>query len=196
MSEDARTPQRRQAWSKPDKRGRSGGRQRKKNPPTRPSDCGADHWAWQPLDLVASPVWSALSINARRVLDRLMVEQVAQGGVANGELCVSYDQFVEAGCSRRLVSTAIAELEAAGVLAVRRRGRIAGENLPNLYRLTWLGGRDANGEIIGPSHEWKGRTAEHVQRALRRIQRDKQRRQADRAAAEAENVTLLRARRI
>ena len=187
---------RRQAFTKPDKRGREGKRQRRKNPVTRPSDCGVEHFAWIPFELLSAPVWASLSINARRVLDRLMVEHVAQGGLANGELCVSYDQFVEAGCSRRLVSTAIAELEAAGVAAVRRRGRIAGENLPNWYRLTWMGARDANGEIMAPSHEWRARTAAHVQRALRQIRGERAKRRSNRAAAEAPNVTPLRRRKI
>ena len=69
-------------FRKPDKRGRSGAWQRKKNPAVSPRDCGVKVWAWLPADLLGSPAFAALGVNARRVLDRLMQEHAQQGGQA------------------------------------------------------------------------------------------------------------------
>lgn len=166
-------PERREAFAKPDKRGRSGKRQRNRNPPAGPRECGVEHWAWEPIEMKLGGAYRALSRAARLVLDRVQLEHVAHGGVMNGELVVAHSDFEAHGVGRNLVAAAIRECEAAGVLAVRRRGKIAGLNVPNQYRLTWIGGRNAAGDIILPSNEWKARTAEHVEGA--RAQRKRER---------------------
>lgn len=91
----------------------------------------------------------------------------------NGELAVAHSAFEAHGVGRNPVAAAVRECEAAGVLAVRRRGKIAGRNAPNLYRLTWMGGRNAAGDIMPPSNDWKGRTAEHVERARKQRSRER-----------------------
>jgi hypothetical protein len=42
---------------------------------------------------------------------------------------------------------------------------MAGRNAPTFYRLTWLGGWNASGEMIFPTNEWKSRTAADVKQA-------------------------------
>ena len=169
----AEYPERRDAFTKPDKRGRDGKRQRKRNPPAGPRECGVEHWAWEPAELIRGGAFRALSRAARLVLDRVKAEHVAHGGVMNGELVVAHSDFEAHGVGRNLIAAAIWECEAAGVLAVRRRGKIAGLNVPNLFRLTWIGARNAAGDIVPPSNEWKGRTAEHVERAREQRKREK-----------------------
>lgn len=148
--------------------------------------------AWLPLDMLASPAFRALSRNAFAVLHRLLWEHVVHGATANGELVVSHAQFEAFGVNRNLVAKAVAELEAAGVVSVLRRGKIAGRNAPNLYRLTWLGGWGADGEKIPPSNEWKARTAGSVKAATERRKRAKEARRS--AATPAPNVVAMPAR--
>lgn len=95
--------------------------------------------------------------------------------MSNGELRVSHEDFHAFGVTRKLIATAIRECEAAGVVRVRRRGKIAGLNAPNLYRITWMGGWGAEGQMIHPSNEWKSATAASVER-VRKTSRAKKRR--------------------
>jgi hypothetical protein len=71
-----------------------------------------------------SPAWKALSLNARRVLDRIEIEFGRRKGnpEANGELIVTYNDFVEYGTSRRLVRPAINEVVALGFVRITREG--------------------------------------------------------------------------
>lgn len=166
-------PEKRRAVRKPNATGRDGARARKGNPVSRPADCGVNQFVWLPVELLASSAFRVLSVNARRVVDRLLLEHAAHGGTANGELVVSYQQFEESGVTRNLVAKAIREAEAVGLVSVWRRGRIAdGRNQPLLYRLTWLGAWRPDGERMGPTHEWKGRSADDVRRELERMKNE------------------------
>ncbi len=163
-------PEKRRAVRKPNATGRDGAWARKGNPVSRPADCGVNQFVWLPAELLGSPAFRVLSVNARRVVDRLLREHIAHAGTANGELVVSHQQFEEAGVTRNLVAKAIREAEAAGLISVQRRGRIAdGRNQPSLYRLTWMGAWRPDGEKMPPTHEWKGRTADDVRRAVERM---------------------------
>lgn len=189
-------PAKRRGINKPDNRGREGKRQRKKNPPTGPSDCGVDYWAWLPVELLGSTAFQALSRNAIFVVFRLLWEHVAQGGMENGQLVVSHTQFEEASVTRNLVAQGICEAEAAGLIVVQRRGKIAGRNAANLYRITWLGGWNADGEILPPTNNWKSRSVVDVERTLKKRAKAKEARKAktqsersDKARAERKITT-------
>ena len=67
-------------------------------------------WIWQTASLLASPAWRGMSINARRALDRIMLEHMAHAGTENGNLLVTHRQFIAAGVSRDYVADAIDEL--------------------------------------------------------------------------------------
>ena len=164
----ADNPPRRLANAKTDKRGRYGRRAKQGNPATGPKQCGVEQWGWYPLELLGTPAFQTLSRNARLVLDRVLWEHIAQGGMSNGELRISHTDFCEAGVTRNQVATAVRENEAAGVLRVRRRGKIAGRNAPNLYRLTWMGGWGSEGQMIQPSNDWKKARAEDVKQVRKR----------------------------
>src|SRR5262249_18705660 len=79
-------------------------------------------WIWHTLELRQSPAWRALSLNERRLLDRLEIEHMRHGGTENGNLGVSKEQFAEFGVSRRLVSSVVAHLVALGLLVVTSHG--------------------------------------------------------------------------
>lgn len=96
-------------------------------------------FVWIPVEVMESRAWRALSINARRVMDRLLLESFCHMGVDNGKLRVSVRQFAECGVAMRFAKGAIAELESAGLIAVTKgvaRGSLVP---PNLYRITFHG---------------------------------------------------------
>ena len=87
-----------------------------------------------PRSLLESPAWRGLGINARRLLDFLMLEHIKHGGRENGHLTAPREQLEAAGVGWRLITGAIAELQQAGLVDVARgRGRA-----PSRYALTWL----------------------------------------------------------
>jgi hypothetical protein len=91
--------------------------------------------------MMESPAWKALSLNARRVLDRIEIEFGKNRGKpeTNGELIVTYDDFVKYGICRRLVRPAINEVVALGFVRITRAG-VAGnadERQPTMYLLTY-----------------------------------------------------------
>ena len=153
---------RRRAFTKTDKRGRSAGRDRKKNPKTRPKDCGFEQFAWLPKELLETCAWTALSINGYRLIFRILLEHLAQGGVQNGELIVTHDDLEAYGLSRNCIAEAIREAEFLGLIRARRGPLLEGRRPPTVFRLTWMGGWSRSGEMIDPSNEWKGVNAEAI----------------------------------
>jgi hypothetical protein len=92
-----------------------------------------------PVDVMESPEWCKLSINARRMLDRLLIENRNHRNKQNGQLRVSFRQFAGHGIGWRLIAPSIEELTGAGLLAItwpKQRGPM---QPPNLYRLTFSG---------------------------------------------------------
>ena len=108
------------------------------------------NWVKLPRDLLESPAWRGLGINARRLVDFLLVEHLAHGGAENGNLKAPYQQLVEVGIGLRHIANAIHEAEEAGIIDAHRGGmRVA-----TAYALTWLplkGGTAA-------SNRWKATT--------------------------------------
>jgi hypothetical protein len=104
--------------------------------------------------LLESAAWAALSLAARRILDRLEVEHMAHGGKQNGRLKVSFTQLAaHLGVRRRnTVATALRELEAVHLVEISRSGyreAIKGRET-NAYRLTYL-----RAHTGGAGHEWR-----------------------------------------
>jgi hypothetical protein len=97
---------------------------------------------WVPIDVLESPEWRLLSINELRILERLLIENIHHGSERNGQLCVSYGQFVEFGIGRRFIAPAIRQLIEVGFLAMSTSVRQGSQRAPNLYRLTFLGTLD------------------------------------------------------
>ena len=100
-------------------------------------------FVWIPVDVMESPAWCSLSINARRIIDRLLLENFRHMGVENGKLRVSVRQFAECGVNTRFACDAIAELVAGRPYRCdggRRQGEVFAP--PNVYRITFHGTLD------------------------------------------------------
>jgi hypothetical protein len=91
--------------------------------------------------MMESPAWKALSLSARRVLDRIEIEFGRRKGnpEANGDLIVTYDDFVAYGITRRLVRPALNEVIALGFVRVTRMGAAgnADDRMATMYLITY-----------------------------------------------------------
>jgi hypothetical protein len=101
-----------------------------------------------------------LSLSARRILDRIEIENADHGGVDNGKLPVTFDDFVRYGIHRHAIAPAIREAVALGFLEVTetRRAGNAEWRKPNLFRLTYRETKHG-----APTHEWKKIAAEEAE---------------------------------
>jgi hypothetical protein len=112
----------------------------RKNSPTEP-------FIMLPRSLIDSLAWRTAGINAHKLLWFLMLEHMAKGGKANGNLLAPRKQLTTFGIGARHISPAITEANDLGLIdVVRGRGRA-----PNRYALTWLP-LQGGGE---PSNRWR-----------------------------------------
>ena len=144
-------------YGKPDATGRSSGKRSRKQaqfmgPPTN----GA--WTWITKEMLESDAWRGLNANARRLLDRLMLDHMDHAGTENGNLIATYEQLIKHGLTGDAIKTAVDQAEAFGFIKVNRGGRWAGTNKPSTYRLTWIGDKYHN----APTNDWKRITAKTV----------------------------------
>jgi hypothetical protein len=109
-------------------------------------------FAARTIQMLESHPFRALSLSARRVLDRLEIELAHHGGMDNGRLPVTYDDFQRYGIDRHAIAPAIRELVALGFVEVTEQGRAGNAEwrMPNLFRITYKHTKDAD-----PTHEWK-----------------------------------------
>jgi hypothetical protein len=127
-------------------------------------------WSWVSFELLESGAMRALSINARRVLDRIRIEHMSHAGLENGRLKVTWNDFVKFGIGRRFVAAARAEVIAVGIVAIEQHGRrLHGEDrgAPTQYRLTYLPVAEP-GDFRHPTNEWK-RFGSNVKEATKAI---------------------------
>ena len=109
---------------------------------------------------MAAPAWRSLSINGRRLIDFLLIEHMAHGGVENGNLAAPYAQLVTWGIGRRLISEAIGEVEERGLVRVQRGARKGVKfQETSRYRITFLPTREREKGgytiVVPPTDEWK-----------------------------------------
>lgn len=118
--------------------------------------------AWVPhrLEMLISPAWQLAPRPLRRLLERLEIEHLRHGGFNNGELFVSFSQFVDAGISRRAVKPTIDLGVGLGLIEVFQDadGHQRDIRPPNAYRLTYV---PAKGKTA-PTDEWKTLKSETV----------------------------------
>jgi hypothetical protein len=108
---------------------------------------------WFTREMLESAAWRAMPLAARRIVERVMIEHMMQGGTRNGQLVVTYDDFAQYGVRRKSISRAIQCAVMLGFLDVTvRGGRSYGiARLPSAYGLTWLPRCD----WTPPSNRWK-----------------------------------------
>jgi hypothetical protein len=98
-----------------------------------------EQFAPRTIRMLRSPAYCALSLSARRVLDRVEIELADHGGTDNGRLPVTYDDFEQYGIHRHAIGPAQREAVALGFLEITEHGRAGNAEWrkPNLFRLTY-----------------------------------------------------------
>jgi hypothetical protein len=114
-----------------------------------PDDQGG--WGWLTREMLESPAFCTLSINASKALFRILVENIAHGSLHNGKLIVTHSQFIGYGVTGDHVGDALDELAFKGWLRFRRGRAGTGTSHPNIYRLTFLG----DYEGAAATNEWR-----------------------------------------
>jgi hypothetical protein len=109
-------------------------------------------FAAREIRMLESAPFRVLSLSARRALDRLEIELAHHGGMDNGRLPTTYDDFQRYGIDRHSIGAALRELEALGFIEITQRGRAGNAQwrTPNRFRLTYKATKDADA-----THEWK-----------------------------------------
>jgi hypothetical protein len=86
--------------------------------------------------MLESPAWRVLSLTARCILDRIMLEHMKHGGKDNGKLPVTYADFKAYGIDPHAVGPGNRELVALGLMKIEHgKAGIAGQSRPNRVRL-------------------------------------------------------------
>jgi hypothetical protein len=109
----------------------------------------------RPHDMMESPAFRQLSLSAHRVLGRIECEHCRHGGLKNGELTVTFNDFENYGIHRHAIAPAIRECVALGFVEITQRGRSGNGDFrsANKFRLTYLHRRA--GGVSPPTNEWK-----------------------------------------
>jgi hypothetical protein len=114
-------------------------------------------WVWMSFEMLESGAMRSLSANGLRVLHRIQIEHMSHGGLENGRLKVTWDDFVRFGVSRRLIGKSVDEVTAVGLVSIAQPGRRpCGQDHgdPTQYRLTYLPVADP-GDYCPATNEWK-----------------------------------------
>jgi len=105
--------------------------------------------------MLESFAYRALSLSARKVLDRLEIEFAHHGGEnggQNGKLIATYDDFEAYGMDRHAIGPAINEVIALGFVEIKEQGCAGNERYrrPNKFRLTYRHSAKDH-----PTHDWR-----------------------------------------
>jgi superfamily II DNA or RNA helicase len=95
------------------------------------------------------------------------LEHMAHVGLENGRLKVTWLDFEKFGVGRRFIPGALAEVIAAGIVAITQPGRKAwgrDQGAPTQYRLTYLPVAEP-GDFRPPTNEWKSFSAAKAPKA-------------------------------
>jgi hypothetical protein len=124
----------------------------------------------RPIEMNQSPAFRAMSLSAHRVLARVEIEHCSHGGVDNGALPVTFQDFEDYGIDRHAIFPAIQECVALGFLQITEAGRSGnGEwRRANKFRITYLPLRG-----VRPSHDWRKIETDKEAKRLAATARDK-----------------------
>ena len=104
-----------------------------------------------------SAAFRTLSLAAKNVLFRIMVEHLDHAGRINGKLPCTYADFERYNVRRQSVAKALDELQALGFIELIRRGHLRPEGesgSPSLYKLTFVA-VNLPDRVVAATHEWK-----------------------------------------
>ena len=112
-----------------------------------------DQGGWMALtrDLLESPSWRTLSVNSRKVIDRLLIEHIGHGRRRNGELIVTHEQFIAYGVTCDLIADALEEAEYKGLIKMKKGRAGNGTAHPTIYAITFDGTCDG----LAATNDWK-----------------------------------------
>src|SRR5262249_39910731 len=77
----------------------------------------------RPVRMLESPAYRVLTLSGHRILSRVEIDFGRHAGLDNGQLVVTYEQFVDYGMDRGAIAPAIRECVALGFLEVTEWGR-------------------------------------------------------------------------
>ena len=117
---------------------------------TRPPD---DQGGWMAItrDFLESAAYRSLSVNARKCLDRLIIEHIGHNRTENGRLIVTHEQFIDYGVTLDLIADALDELSYKGLVVAERGKAGNGTSHPTVFTLTFDGSYDG----APASNQWK-----------------------------------------
>jgi len=139
-------------YGKPNATGRSSGRRKGGKPPK------GEPWVWLTREVLSSPSWMAMSANARRLVDFLLLEHLSHAGTENGNLAATHKQLEIYGLTRNCIAGAVEECVFLGLVRFERGGRWGFTNKPSRFRLTFYPDKNEN----PATNEWKGKTSEAI----------------------------------
>jgi hypothetical protein len=119
-----------------------------------------ESWSWHTTALKLSASWRSIKDPERLILERLEIEHERHAGAENGNLGVSWAQFVEHDVHKDIIGHAINRLVDVGLLEITRAGTGGrGPSHMARYRLTYLPAKtvDENGIVSYPeaTNEWR-----------------------------------------
>ncbi len=121
-------------------------------------------WIPHRLEMRIHPAWLKAPRPLRKVIERLEIEHLRHGGYNNGELFVSYLQFVGFGVSRRSIRSTLKLGEDLGLIEVIRGTETVQSDIrpANSYRLTYVPAKGKD----NPTDEWRAVTEDQVNRLI------------------------------
>jgi hypothetical protein len=114
-------------------------------------------FCWYTREMLLAPAFREASINCRRLINALEVENMSHAGTENGNLLMPYNQLERWWyIPRRLIRQTIVEAIDRGLIEERRSGwRLSyAKSMPNKFRLTFRPTRE------GTPPQWKPATNE------------------------------------
>jgi len=116
-------------------------------------------FCWYTREMLLSDAFREASINCRRFITALEVENMSHAGTENGNLKIPYNQLERWWhIPRRLIRQTIDEAIERGLIEERRSGwRLSyAKSMPNTYRLTFRPTREgAPPQSRPPTNEWR-----------------------------------------
>jgi hypothetical protein len=116
-------------------------------------------FCWYTREMLFAPAFREASINCRRFINALEVENLNHAGTENGNLVMPYNQLVRWWhIPRRLIRQTIDEAVERGLIEERRSGwRLSyAKSMPNTFRLTFRVTREGSPpQWKPPTNEWR-----------------------------------------
>ena|SRR6516165_284516 len=116
-------------------------------------------FCWYTREMLLSAAFREVSINCRRLITALEVENMSHAGTENGNLKMPYNQLERWWhIPRRLIRQTIDEAIERGLIEERRSGwRLSyAKSMPNTYRLTFRPTREGTPpQWKPPTNEWR-----------------------------------------